>query len=484
MEVMFFDIAAIVIISFLIVALYLRKMTYGRNNKLFICLLFCVLISAVTDFVSLYVSKCINLDSRTIIISALADYLYFIFRNLTPLMYLLYIVSVTDTWHILKSKKWLKVVFFVPTLISILLIVTNPFSHQLFYYDTRFVYHRGVLINILYYISGIYALYGIVYLLVFRKTLSADRLFVLSSIYPFNLFALIVQYFYPQYLIEMFMTSLTLLLAVLVLQRPEEMMNPDLLVGNYIGFERDTLRAFELKKHLKIVFVKIVNYKSLSSFLEYNTLKNLLKSFADGLKQIKSNDLSIYYLDNGLFSLICDEDELVIASRVSELVKEKFYIKQYELSLNSCICVVRCPEDIDNVQVLWNFANYYHTYLPDNGEINELSMEKNDRNFMLRNDIDKILQDAVVHRKFRMYYQPIYSLKDKKFISCEALIRLNDEKYGFISPEFMIRNAERNGLIVNIGDIVLDEVSAFLKRYKSLGLNLDFVEINLSVAQI
>ena len=365
------------------------------------------------------------------------------------------------------------------------LIFTNPLSHRLFYYDTRFVYHRGPFINILYYISAIYALYGVVYLYYYRKILKVEQVFVLASLYPFNIFALIVQYYYPHYLIEMFMTSLSMLLAMLVIQRPEEMMNPELLVGNYLGFNKDVNRAFELNKRFKLVFVKIVNYKSLSSFLEYATTRMLLRTLCDSLKRIKTNGLNIYYLGDGLFSLNTDEnDELLIASRVSDIVREKFMVKHYGLSLNCCICVIRCPEDIENVQGLLNFSNSFYTYLPDNGEIVELSMEKGNRAFMLRNDIDAIIKEAIVHRSFMMYYQPVYSIKDKRFVSCEALIRLNDEKYGFISPEFLIKSAERNGLIMDVGDIVFDEVCSFINRLKKSGVSLDFVEINLSMAQI
>ena len=485
MEVIFFDIAAIIIVSFEIVAIYLRKMTYGRNSRLFLFLLICVLVSSIMDFVSLYFSNFVSITSSTIIICAMADYLYFIFRNITPLIYLLYIVSVTDTWHILQNRKWLKLIFLLPVCVSMALIFTNPLSHGLFYYDTRFVYHRGAFISILYCISNMYSLYGVMWLHVFRRMLKLEQVFVLASLYPFNIFALIVQYYYPHYLIEMFMTSLSMLLAMLVIQRPEEMINPELLVGNYLGFNKDVKSAFELNKRFKLIFVKIVNYKSLSSFLEYTTTRMLLRTLCDSLKRIKTNGLNIYYLGNGLFSLNTDEnDELLIASRVSDIVREKFTVKQYGLSLNCCICVIRCPEDIENVQGLLNFSNYFYTYLTDNGEIVELSMEKGNRTFMLRNDIDTIIKEAIVHRSFMMYYQPIYSIKDKRFVSCEALIRLNDEKYGFISPEFLIKSAERNGLIMDVGDIVFDEVCSFINRLKKSGVSLDFVEINLSMAQI
>lgn len=47
--------------------------------------------------------------------------------------------------------------------------------------------------------------------------------------------------------------------------------------------------------------------------------------------------------------------------------------------------------------------------------------------------------------RFEVYYQPIYSLKEKCVVSLEALVRLKDEKLGAISPDEFIPLAEQNG---------------------------------------
>jgi EAL domain-containing protein (putative c-di-GMP-specific phosphodiesterase class I) len=82
-----------------------------------------------------------------------------------------------------------------------------------------------------------------------------------------------------------------------------------------------------------------------------------------------------------------------------------------------------------------------------------------------------------------MYYQPIYSVKEKRFVSAEALIRLNDEEFGFISPAVFIPAAERRGLMVPIGDFVLESVFGFISKNDFRELGLSYVELNLSVAQ-
>ena len=82
-----------------------------------------------------------------------------------------------------------------------------------------------------------------------------------------------------------------------------------------------------------------------------------------------------------------------------------------------------------------------------------------------------------------MYYQPIYNLKEKRFTSAEALIRLKDDEYGMISPGLFIPVAEKNGAIHQIGEFVFDDVCRFVSDNKLHELGLQYVEINLSVAQ-
>ena len=82
-----------------------------------------------------------------------------------------------------------------------------------------------------------------------------------------------------------------------------------------------------------------------------------------------------------------------------------------------------------------------------------------------------------------MYYQPIYSIKDGRFVSAEALIRLTDEEYGFVSPALFIPAAERKGLMIPIGDFVLESVFEFISENDLPELGLSYIELNLSVAQ-
>jgi EAL domain-containing protein (putative c-di-GMP-specific phosphodiesterase class I) len=98
-------------------------------------------------------------------------------------------------------------------------------------------------------------------------------------------------------------------------------------------------------------------------------------------------------------------------------------------------------------------------------------------------DIEDIIQNAMDHERLSVYYQPIYSVQEGRFASAEALLRLDDEEYGHISPELFIPVAEKNGVIHRIGTMVLEEVCRFIASDEFKELGLDYIEVNLSVTQ-
>ncbi len=72
-----------------------------------------------------------------------------------------------------------------------------------------------------------------------------------------------------------------------------------------------------------------------------------------------------------------------------------------------------------------------------------------------RRQLEKDLRQAVLSGAFELHYQPIYSLREQRFVVCEALIRWRHPIHGFVSPAQFIPVAEEIGLIGEIGEWVL-----------------------------
>ena len=83
-----------------------------------------------------------------------------------------------------------------------------------------------------------------------------------------------------------------------------------------------------------------------------------------------------------------------------------------------------------------------------------------------------------------MFYQPIFSVKENIYHSAEALARIIDKEYGIISPNVFIPAAERSGAIIPLGERIIDKVFRFVSEHELQKLNIAYLEINLSVAQL
>lgn len=196
---------------------------------------------------------------------------------------------------------------------------------------------------------------------------------------------------------------------------------------------------------------------------------------------------TIYYLEQGGFSVITDsshnEELLDLGRVVVAYMREPMKIGQLEVLLDPKICLVQCPDDISDVSSLTNFANTFHTKLPAGLRVFVLSDIADSKDFKVKNDMETIINRGIANHNFQMYYQPIYDINKCKYSSAEALIRLIDDKYGFVSPALFIPEAEESGAIHQIGDFVLEDVCRFISSADFEWLGLEYIEINLSVSQ-
>lgn len=93
------------------------------------------------------------------------------------------------------------------------------------------------------------------------------------------------------------------------------------------------------------------------------------------------------------------------------------------------------------------------------------------------------LRRALARSEFELYYQPQYDLASGQIVGMEALLRWKHPERGYISPAEFIAAAEETGLIVPLGDWVLEEACRQNKKWQDEGLPKIPVAVNLSVRQ-
>lgn len=110
-----------------------------------------------------------------------------------------------------------------------------------------------------------------------------------------------------------------------------------------------------------------------------------------------------------------------------------------------------------------------------------------DRKFVVQMKQEKamelMLDQAMKEDRIEVFYQPIYATREHRFVSAEALVRMRDTNGQLVAPASFIPVAERNGDIIQLGEIVFDKVCRFFTEEQLERYGLHYIEVNLSVVQ-
>lgn len=154
---------------------------------------------------------------------------------------------------------------------------------------------------------------------------------------------------------------------------------------------------------------------------------------------------------------------------------------------NVPICYVLLPNSLllRNVEELFRVLRHFRAGRMENPEENSILVDaRKVGQYKEREEIDQLICSAIEENRIEVFYQPIYSTKQNRFVSAEALVRIRDREGAVISPGRFIPIAEKSGLISQIGEIVFRKVCAFIQENQLRErYGIQYVEINLSVRQ-
>jgi EAL domain-containing protein (putative c-di-GMP-specific phosphodiesterase class I) len=98
--------------------------------------------------------------------------------------------------------------------------------------------------------------------------------------------------------------------------------------------------------------------------------------------------------------------------------------------------------------------------------------------------LESRLRRAVTQKEFVLHYQAKVDLGTRRIRGLEALLRWNDPEVGLVSPLDFVPLLEESGLIVQVGRWVIEQTVADTGRWKSLGLEVPRVAVNVSEVQL
>lgn len=180
------------------------------------------------------------------------------------------------------------------------------------------------------------------------------------------------------------------------------------------------------------------------------------------------------------------DDATVIAAKMLAELKRPFKVAGLDFFTTVSIGIALYPDNGETPEVLLRNAdiamyqikgrgkNGYLHYAPDmhSGHSMRLTLE---------GDLRQALE---IGDQFELYYQPQISFSQRRTIGMEALIRWHHPRYGLMMPDTFIPLAEDTGMIVALGEWVIDRALCQLASWRSKGFTRLQLAINLSPKEL
>jgi diguanylate cyclase (GGDEF)-like protein len=271
-------------------------------------------------------------------------------------------------------------------------------------------------------------------------------------------------------------------------------------------FSRTLAQAKRNKSSLALMFIDIDEFKHVNDTLGHEAGDRLLEDIADRLGMaLRDSDLVcvpaaetnsnprelVARIGGDEFTLLLPdiaqpEQASKVAQRILDILKPCFTINKHKFYVGGSIGITLYPQDgqttdelIKNADLAMYKAkragkNTYRFFEP---EMNEQAMR--------RIKMESRLRQAIENNDFVVHYQPLIDIADGRITGLEALVRWRDRDSGeLISPNDFIPLAEETGLIIPIGEWVMNEACSQLRKWMDKGIRPVQVSVNASSIQL
>jgi diguanylate cyclase (GGDEF)-like protein/PAS domain S-box-containing protein len=260
-----------------------------------------------------------------------------------------------------------------------------------------------------------------------------------------------------------------------------------MLLNDRIG--RSIELARRNKKKVAVLFLDMDGFKHINDSLGHPTGDMLIQAISKQLLDCVRTSDTVSRQGGDEFIVFLPEVEhpegtVAAAKRMLEAVASVHSISQHDLQITCCIGISVYPDDGPDAETLIKSADIALYQAKENGQSSyqffqpAMNVRAVERQF-----IEENLRRALSRHEFALHYQPIVNLKTHAITGAEALIRWNHPTRGFISPGQFIAVAEDSGLIVPIGNWVLEEACGQARAWMEAGLPEMTMAVNVSGLQ-
>ncbi|MBN2654095.1 MAG: EAL domain-containing protein [Nitrospirae bacterium] len=248
--------------------------------------------------------------------------------------------------------------------------------------------------------------------------------------------------------------------------------------------------AHRNKQLLAVLFLDLDYFKTINDTLGHSVGDQLLREVAGLIKERLREGDTVSRMGGDEYTILLNnisdpDDATRIAKEILTAIDRRWDICGHSFYVSASMGVSIYPSDGETADMLFKNAdaamyhvkdqgrNSYHFYSP---AMNVKAFEQ----MMLENNLRHALQRS----EFELHYQPQFEIPEKKIVGVEALLRWNHPERGLMYPKQFLQLAEKTGLIIPIGEWVLNNACRQYSLWEKNGFSNVRIAVNISTSQL
>ena len=452
---------------------------YDKQQRFFLYAASSTFFTSLFNIIS--VNNISNFSERPLYLCVFITSIYFFLLLVCPFVMTSYVCDMAVQSK--KRKKILNSVLVIVQIFYLLFVIINIKTGWIFKFDSVEGYIRGPAKNITYILSSFYGVIIVVTVLINRKYL-ARRIFYVFIIYPFiSIYFVGIQFFFPKILLTGVASFTSILFAYMTIQSYTMEIN----IHTGLMTENRLRKKLSVQRKNGVLYVMTIeNINMIQSSLDVSEVNQMYLHLGEIFMTHFPRNAYILSI-NRLAAIGHNLDEVKVKS--SRILED---IKKLCSDINSII-----PIPIESYSAAIEFTKESNDYDSIMDLINNMlgrakasqlkKLQICDESVFVDRErkryIYRILKRELTleSSQFQVWFQPIYSISEKKFEYMEALSRLKNTELGDISPQEFVQVAENRGLIEMLGFVAFEKVCKFISDNRD---TVNAVSINFSVYQM
>jgi diguanylate cyclase (GGDEF)-like protein/PAS domain S-box-containing protein len=239
-------------------------------------------------------------------------------------------------------------------------------------------------------------------------------------------------------------------------------------------------------QHAAVLLLDLDRFKIINDSLGHQVGDEILKEVAHRLTACVRDEDTVSRFGGDEFVLVLDrisdkDDVLRVVDAIYDALKSPIIVDDKELYVNTSIGIAIYPHDGLDEQILIKNADIALYQAKEHGrQTHSFFSTGMDKNSGTTFTVEEDLRNALKRDELVIYYQPIFDISTKELVYAEALVRWNHPTRGLLLPGEFIQAAEESGLIHELGDWVLEQVSMQIVAWDEAKIYDKKISVNVS----